>query len=144
MTSNTPDGSSVTGYPFDGYDDSDESFERLLAASAPPAPLSVTIERSKLVNCQPGRRDPGWLYETTGPDGAKWDNRSIGTLRDNLRRRYGRSLVIIEPWNKRCANCHRLIFRARSGDWYHKANASVSCDPGSGSDRRAVPEAGAR
>ena len=32
MTSNTADGSSVTGYPFDGYDGSDAAFERLMAA----------------------------------------------------------------------------------------------------------------
>lgn len=31
---------SVTGYPFDGYDGSDESFEALLDAKPPPEPGS--------------------------------------------------------------------------------------------------------
>jgi hypothetical protein len=60
----------------------------------------VTVRRSQLVNTAPGRREPGWLYETTGPDGTRFDNRSIATLRDVLRRKYGRGLVIVEPWKE--------------------------------------------
>lgn len=67
-----------------------------------PCPAHVTtqaiIERSKLVNCQPGQRDPGWLYQTTGPDGTRFDNRSIVELRSVLRRKYGKTIKITEPW----------------------------------------------
>jgi hypothetical protein len=38
-----------------------------------------------------------------------------------------------------CCYCHRAIYMVVSGDWYHDHNASVSCYPGAGSDRRATP-----
>jgi hypothetical protein len=40
-----------------------------------------------------------------------------------------------------CQFCRKSIFRAKNGDWYHVRNSSVSCYPGSGSDRRALPAA---
>jgi hypothetical protein len=43
----------------------------------------------------PGTRSSGattrptsWLYECEGPDGKRYDNRAIGTLRSLLRQRY--------------------------------------------------------
>lgn len=38
-----------------------------------------------------------------------------------------------------CCYCRRRIYRVRNGEWYHEHNASVSCRPGEGSDRRATP-----
>jgi hypothetical protein len=40
-----------------------------------------------------------------------------------------------------CRFCRKPIFKAKNGDWYHVRNSSVSCRPGSGSDRRALPAA---
>jgi hypothetical protein len=39
-----------------------------------------------------------WHHYATGPDGARFDNRSIVTLRQVLRRRYGASVKITESW----------------------------------------------
>ena len=39
----------------------------------------------------------------------------------------------------RCGYCRKKITRQRNGAWYHDHNASVSCRPGEGSDRRAFP-----
>jgi hypothetical protein len=39
-----------------------------------------------------------WHYYVTGPDGTRFDNRSIVTLRERLRHRYGRDVQIIESW----------------------------------------------
>ena len=58
----------------------------------------VRITRERLVNAQPGRRDPGFIHYCTGPDGTRFDNRSIVTLRDVLRRKYGRGVRITETW----------------------------------------------
>jgi hypothetical protein len=41
----------------------------------------------------------------------------------------------------RCAYCYKPIHKQRNGEWYHDRNASTSCSPGSGSDRRALPAA---
>jgi hypothetical protein len=38
-----------------------------------------------------------------------------------------------------CQLCRKRVHRQRTGDWYHNHNASVSCRPGEGSGRRAVP-----
>jgi hypothetical protein len=38
-----------------------------------------------------------------------------------------------------CQLCRRRIHRQRNGAWYHNHNASVSCRPGDGSGRKAVP-----
>lgn len=38
-----------------------------------------------------------------------------------------------------CQLCRKRIDRQRNGAWYHRHNSSVSCRPGEGSDRRAVP-----
>jgi hypothetical protein len=92
----------------------------VLQAAPPVRTAAVTVERSKLSNAAPGGRNPGWLYETTGPDGVKFDNRSIVTLREVLRRRYGQDVAITEPWkaphkhgadaNGNCAECGAEIF----------------------------------
>ena len=39
----------------------------------------------------------------------------------------------------KCGYCRRPIFLARSGDWYHERNSSVSCNPGAGTGRKAFP-----
>lgn len=41
-----------------------------------------------------------WDYTCTGPDGVKYQNDSIATLRSLLKRRYGdkRKCVIVESW----------------------------------------------
>lgn len=41
-----------------------------------------------------------------------------------------------------CHYCRKRIFKAKNGDWYHVRSGSVSCSPGAGSDRRALPAAG--
>lgn len=41
----------------------------------------------------------------------------------------------------RCAYCRKPISMMRNGEWYHDRNASTSCKPGEGSDRRATPAA---
>lgn len=38
-----------------------------------------------------------------------------------------------------CCYCRKRIHRQRNGEWYHNHNASVSCRPGQGSERRATP-----
>lgn len=38
-----------------------------------------------------------------------------------------------------CANCRKRLHRQRNGAWYHNRNASVSCYPGGGSEKRAEP-----
>jgi len=60
--------------------------------------MAVTIRRTN-VFAGYGRRSPFyWLYEATGPDGRKFDNRSLVALRQVLRQRYGRELQIVEDW----------------------------------------------
>lgn len=39
-----------------------------------------------------------WHYYAIGPDGTRFDNGSIVTLRDVLRRRYGRDIQVSETW----------------------------------------------
>ena len=38
-----------------------------------------------------------------------------------------------------CQLCRKRVFQVRNGEWYHERNASTSCRPGEGSDRRATP-----
>lgn len=62
----------------------------------------ITVTRSVLHGHPGGRaaRPIGWFYECTGPDGRQFNNRSIVTLRDVLKRRYGRDVRIVEPWKQ--------------------------------------------
>lgn len=62
----------------------------------------ITVIRSVCIGHPGGRaaRPIGWLYECTGPDGRRFNNRSIVTLRDVLKRRYGRDVRIVEPWKQ--------------------------------------------
>ena len=39
----------------------------------------------------------------------------------------------------RCGYCRCRISSHRSGDWYHDANGSVHCHPGSGDGKKAFP-----
>lgn len=59
---------------------------------------TVTIERINTLRSRFSTSPFHWVYKTVGPDGRRFDNDSIVTLRSVLKRRYGRSLVIIEPW----------------------------------------------
>jgi hypothetical protein len=38
-----------------------------------------------------------------------------------------------------CQLCRKRVHKQRNGEWYHNRNGSVSCRPGEGSGRRAVP-----
>ena len=38
-----------------------------------------------------------------------------------------------------CQFCHRRVHCQRNGAWYHSHNASVSCHPGEGTGRCALP-----
>lgn len=67
---------------------------------------TVTIERFVL-KAVPGRyfgagggrlTATKWTYEAFGPDGTKFTNNSIAELRSVLKRKYGRTLTIVEPW----------------------------------------------
>lgn len=58
----------------------------------------IRITRESLFLGRQSLVSHGWLYTCQGPDGSRFDNRSIVTLRDVLRRKYGRDVVIIEPW----------------------------------------------
>lgn len=64
-----------------------------------PDPPTITVSRTQ-VYPRPARRGPAWywVYDCTGPDGRRFDNRSIGELRGVLKRFYGRNVVIVEPW----------------------------------------------
>jgi len=59
---------------------------------------TCTISRSQLYPCvaRPGFAWK-WTYETTGPDGTRFTNDSIVTLRQVLKRRYP-GITIVEPW----------------------------------------------
>jgi len=58
----------------------------------------ILIRRTK-VYPSIARRGPAWkwVYDCKGPDGARFDNDSIVTLRKVLRRHYP-DASIIEPW----------------------------------------------
>lgn len=58
----------------------------------------ITINRVQIYPSV-SRRGPAWtwVYDCIGPDGGRWDNDSIVTLRANLRRAYP-GVEIIEPW----------------------------------------------
>ncbi len=43
-------------------------------------------------------RPVGYLYECTGPDGREFSNPSLATLRDVLRRRYGK-IALVKGWS---------------------------------------------
>lgn len=59
----------------------------------------IHVTRGSIGSRSPGNRRPfSNYYECRGPDGEKFTNTSIGTLRDVLRRRYGRDVVIVETW----------------------------------------------
>ena len=38
-----------------------------------------------------------------------------------------------------CMICRKRVHQQRNGAWYHDRNGSVSCYPGSGSEKRATP-----
>lgn len=59
----------------------------------------IVIQRSKLYPCV-ARPGPAWrwYYECVGPDGTRFNNMSIRSLRDVLKRHYGRDVEIVELW----------------------------------------------
>lgn len=59
----------------------------------------IEVTRGAIASRTPGNRRPiSNFYECHGPDGTKFTNTSIGTLRTLLRQRYGRDVVIVETW----------------------------------------------
>jgi hypothetical protein len=60
---------------------------------------TINVTRGTLASRSPGNRRPfSNFYECDGPDGRHFTNTSIVTLRDVLRRRYGRDVQINELW----------------------------------------------
>lgn len=61
--------------------------------------ITVTVTRGSIASRTPGNRRPvSNYYEAQASDGARFTNTSIVTLRDVLRRKYGRDVVIVETW----------------------------------------------
>lgn len=60
----------------------------------------ITITRTDLFVGYGVRRPFKWTYSCTGPDGRRFTNDSLVTLRQLLRRKYGRGVRIIEPWKE--------------------------------------------
>lgn len=58
----------------------------------------IRVERCR-VYPSVARRGPAWkwVYNCVGPDGRRFDNDSVVTLRDVLRRAYP-GVEIVEPW----------------------------------------------
>lgn len=57
----------------------------------------IEVRRTRLFNGH-GKRVPfSWLYQCAGPDGRRFDNRSIVELRAVLRRNYS-DVVLTELW----------------------------------------------
>jgi hypothetical protein len=69
-----------------------------VAANQAQGAPEVTVNRSLLFNGTGCRVPYSWLYEVTGPDGRRFDNKSIGELRRVLRRRYGLNVQIRQNW----------------------------------------------
>lgn len=65
-------------------------------AEAPTSPVEITVLKEDLsLGC--GLRRPWvFLYTCTGPDGRRFDNRNIKTLRDVLRHHYGKVTIVID------------------------------------------------
>jgi len=62
-----------------------------------PEPVKIVVYRTTLVRL-PGRYTRsafGNHYECTGPDGRRFTNTSLTTLRDVLKRRYGKVNVSV-------------------------------------------------
>lgn len=63
------------------------------------APTTITVTRTK-VYPRPARRGRAWYwsYDCVGPDGRRFDNTSIVTLRQVLRRYYGKGVTVeVQP-----------------------------------------------
>lgn len=58
--------------------------------------IVITVLAEDLSNGVGARHPWSTLYTCTGPDGRAFDNRNIKTLRDVLRRRYGKVTVVID------------------------------------------------
>lgn len=58
------------------------------------------VTRNAMYSPMNRRRPYSWYYETKGPDGANFTNTSIVTLRRLLKQRYGKSIVIVENYDK--------------------------------------------
>ena len=67
-----------------------------MSGTAPNEPITITVYLSLLIR-QPGRYTRsafGRWYECNGPDGKKYTNSSIASLRDVLKRKYGKDITI--------------------------------------------------
>lgn len=58
--------------------------------------MEITVLAETLFNGAGRRRPFSTLYTCTGPDGRRFDNTSFKTLRDVLRRRYGRVVLEVD------------------------------------------------
>lgn len=56
----------------------------------------ITVLAEDLSNGVGKRRPWSTLYTCTGPDGTRFDNKNLKTLRDVLRRRYGKVTIVID------------------------------------------------
>ena len=72
-------------------DDSAQVHEAVLVTT------QIIVKRQKVYH-RFGRFAWNWVYACEGPDGTQFDNSSIVTLRSVLRRRYGQSVMVVEPW----------------------------------------------
>lgn len=59
--------------------------------------VRVEVKRRK-IHRRHGRFAWYWHYYGEADDGARFDNSSIVTLRQVLRRKYGRTVRIVETW----------------------------------------------
>ena len=59
---------------------------------------SVRVRRERIASRGHGFAWYWHYYVDAGPDGTRFDNRSIVELRRILRRQYGRDVQIIETW----------------------------------------------
>lgn len=57
---------------------------------------TITVLAEDLFNGTGCRRPWSTLYTCTGPDGRQFDNKSLKTLKDVLKRRYGDIAVVVD------------------------------------------------
>lgn len=63
---------------------------RKVTCEACRVPVPITVKRGRIFNGTGCRVPFSPYYQCTGPDGTRFDNTSIKTLRDVLRRHYGK------------------------------------------------------
>ena len=79
-------------------------------------PVTIQIKRDRGQNARPGLRAPGWVYSYSTPVDVDWGNSDgttrpgpragefitygsgLGSLRDMLRRKHGRDVILVQTW----------------------------------------------